>query len=97
VPLRTGIGGPRQVVASMNCTVPITVAGITVAVNVTVVPSATGDVGEVPTEVVVATGRMRSDSPMLTDLATVRAPTVWPVPQRQRFIGQHPHLDISPG
>ena len=66
VPLATTTGGPRRVVPSWNCTVPAANAGLTVAVSVTWVPWATGDVGEVFSEVMVNVGGgIGCDPPML--------------------------------
>ena len=66
VPLATTTGGPRRVVPSWNCTVPTASAGLTVAVSVTRVPWATGDVGEVFSEVMVNVGGgIGCDPPML--------------------------------
>ena len=55
VPLLTATGLPRLVVPSLNCTVPVAVAGVIVAVSVTGVPWATGDAGDVASSVPVAT------------------------------------------
>jgi hypothetical protein len=58
VPLMAGIGLPRGLGPSMNCTVPVASTGVTIAVNVTVVPYGTGEVGEVFSTVFVAVGGM---------------------------------------
>src|SRR5918997_1182730 len=55
VPLPTATGLPRLAVPSLNCTVPLAVAGVIVAVSVTGVPTATGDAGDVASAVLVAT------------------------------------------
>ena len=60
VPLLTGTGAPRSVVASLNCTVPAAVDGVMVAVRVTRVPWATGETGDTASAVVVAVGAAAS-------------------------------------
>ena len=54
-PLVTITGLPRLVVASLNCTVPVAVAGVIVAVSVTGVPGAAWPGGEMASAVLVAT------------------------------------------
>jgi hypothetical protein len=53
VPLRTMTGLLRLVLPSLNCTVSVAVAGVTVAVNATGRPSWSGDTGDVVNTVVV--------------------------------------------
>lgn len=54
MPLLTVTRLPRLVAPSLNCTVPVAVAGVIVAVSVTGAPCATGETGDVASTVVVA-------------------------------------------
>src|SRR5262249_5555038 len=56
VPLDTGTGLPMLAVPSMNCTEPVAVDGITVAVNVSTVPATVGGAGVTVSAVLVNTG-----------------------------------------
>jgi hypothetical protein len=56
VPLRTGAGSLRGRIPSLNCMSPAAIVGVTVAVNLTGMPAATGDGGQVLSEVLVAVG-----------------------------------------
>jgi hypothetical protein len=53
--LETVTGLPRLVTPSLNCTVPTASAGLILAVNVTRLPWATGEAGDVLSPVAVAT------------------------------------------
>jgi hypothetical protein len=65
-PLLTTIGLPRLNVPSLNCTVPTTVAGVTVAIRVTVVPWDTGEAGFVVSAVLVAVTPLMVAVPVTT-------------------------------
>jgi hypothetical protein len=65
-PLLTTMGLPRLNVPSLNCTVPTAVAGITVAIRVTVVPWDTGEAGFVVSAVLVAVAPLMVAVPVTT-------------------------------